>query len=350
MARGGVTFTEVDEAARYLQGVGQNPTVDSIRQRLGTGSRTTLAEHLKRWKALQADGEGRLPQPLIGLVSGLWESLQSLAEQRIQENQFIAHQEVVQLKSQLQATQQIEIKLNQERHQLQETLDTEQRAKSALALQLQTQEKTHDKLNTAHQSMLQQLDAAKQENQKLHNLAAQIQANLEHYQQAIQQQQLEQNLAKEKQYAAYNQELVQLKALLNETNARFNQHDKMLVTSQLQLQQTQKNYEALTKRHEKLLTQHQETEHANIKLEAHTGLQQKQIEKLETELLTTQQLSQSLNQQIAVYADQLKRAEMELTQAHDKIEALRHEKLFLTQEKGQADGALRQLQMNRKAV
>ena len=76
MGRGGVTFTEVDEAARYLQGLGRNPTVDAIRERLGTGSNTTLAEHLRRWKALQMDGEGKLPQPLLELVSGLWESLQ----------------------------------------------------------------------------------------------------------------------------------------------------------------------------------------------------------------------------------------------------------------------------------
>lgn len=45
MTRAGVTFTEVEEAAQYLQGLGKNPTVDAIRERLGTGSRTTLAEH-----------------------------------------------------------------------------------------------------------------------------------------------------------------------------------------------------------------------------------------------------------------------------------------------------------------
>ncbi len=42
MARGGVTFTEVNVAAQYLQGLGKNPTVDAIREHLGTGSRTTL--------------------------------------------------------------------------------------------------------------------------------------------------------------------------------------------------------------------------------------------------------------------------------------------------------------------
>jgi chromosome segregation ATPase len=203
MARGGVTFTEVDEAARYLQGVGRAATVDAIRERLGTGSRTTLAEHLKRWKALQADGQGRLPQPLVSLVSGLWDSLQSLAEQRIQENQSIAHQEVSSLKSQLHTAQQIENKLGQERHQLQE---------------------------------------------------------------------------------------------------------------------------------------------------AHANLQQKQIEKLNSELLVAQQLTQSFSHKIAVYIDQLQRAKTESEQANDKIETLRQEKLFLSQEKAHAEGILRQLQSGNEAA
>src|SRR3990167_1285371 len=113
MSRGGITFTEVEEAARYLQGLGRNPTVDAIRERLGTGSRTTLAEHLKRWKAMQVDGEGRIPQPLLALVAGLWDGLQALANQKIQETQFTAEQEADSLKSQLNTAQQTENQLNQ---------------------------------------------------------------------------------------------------------------------------------------------------------------------------------------------------------------------------------------------
>lgn len=170
MARGGVTFTEVDEAARYLQGMGRHPTVDAIREKLGTGSRTTLAEHLKRWKSLQTDQQGHLPQPLLALVTGLWDSLQALALQRVQENQIIAQQEISTLKSQLQATGQSEIQLRQEFHNLQEAYDAEQRAKLALMAQLQTDEKSHDKVSALHQSVLQQLDSSKQENQRLHKL------------------------------------------------------------------------------------------------------------------------------------------------------------------------------------
>src|SRR3990172_5325162 len=67
MARGGITFIDVDKAARYLQGQGRNPTVDAIREHLGTGSRTTLAEHLRQWKAAQVEGLEIAAEILTGL-------------------------------------------------------------------------------------------------------------------------------------------------------------------------------------------------------------------------------------------------------------------------------------------
>jgi predicted nucleic acid-binding Zn-ribbon protein len=51
-----------------------------------------------------------------------------------------------------------------------------------------------------------------------------------------------------------------------------------------------------------------------------------------------------LQQKMAVITDQLQRAQNDLGQANDKIEALRQEKQFLVQEKSQIDGTLKQLQ------
>jgi hypothetical protein len=350
MARGGVTFAEVEEVARYLQGLGRNPTVDAIRERLGTGSRTTLAEHLKRWKSMQADGEGHLPQPLLALVTGLWDGLQSLATQRIQESQSIAHEEVTILKSQLQVVQQAEIQRNQTLHHLQEQLDAEKRAKSGLETQLQTIEKAYDKLNASHQFALQQFDNAKQENQRLHQLASQIQANLEHYQQAVQQQQLEQNLAKEKQHAMYAQELAQQKMLLDNINIRFHESEKMLASVQSQLEQKQKSHEELINRYEIVVAKNQEIERAFMQLTAEADLQKKYAEKNECDLLAERNLHSQLQQRALILTEQLQRAQSDLQRAEDKIETLRQDKLFLAQEKAQIEGALKQLQKNKETA
>jgi len=341
MARGGVTFTDVDEAARYLQGLGRNPTVDAVRGHLGTGSHTTIGEHLKRWKSMQIDGEGKLPQPILELVSGLWESLQSQAQKLGQEQREVFNQEVSTFKAQLQTAAQIEKQLNQKLHQLQESFDTEQHLKAALEKELQATEKARDKLDILHQAALKQIEDAKNENKRLHQLTEQIQANLEHYQQAIQQQQLEQNLEKEQQQAAYAQELSRLNTLLKEAET----HKKVLAENQFKLEQAQSDYEELKQHNEKLTDKLQAVEPLLIQSQMAEKNQQQQIEKSNQELLAERQLSQSLNQKVAVLTDKLQRAQEDLSQAENKISALRQEKMFLVQEKAELDGAFKQLQL-----
>lgn len=344
MARGGVTFTEVDNAARFLQGQGKNPTVDAIRERLGTGSRTTLAEHLKRWKSLHADGEGKLPQPLLSLVSGLWDSLQSQAEKRIEENRSVSFEEIVVLKSQLQTALQGEAALKQGCHQLQENLDVEKRNFSIINHEYQTILKAYDKLHVSYQSALQQLENSKEENKRLHQLTQKIQANLEHYQQSIEQKQLQQKLEQEKQHALTSHEVLQLKLALEESNTRFHQSDRVLVEKEIALRQLQETHEQLTKSQQKLSEKFEETKQKNIQLQTENNLHQRQIDKMNTESLEIKALMQLQQEQIAVTANQLKNAQISLQQAENKIEQLRNEKLFLAQEKSNFEGALKQLQ------
>jgi hypothetical protein len=83
MARIGITSLDVEKAALQLQGQGKLPTIDRVRELLSTGSKTTITEHLKRWKAKQIDSQGKLPQELSALVIGLWKRLQAQADERI---------------------------------------------------------------------------------------------------------------------------------------------------------------------------------------------------------------------------------------------------------------------------
>lgn len=344
MARGGVTFTEVEKAAQYLQGSGRNPTVDSVREYLGTGSRTTLAEHLKRWKAINTNVEGRIPQPLLALVTGLWDSLQSQADQRVQEEKTAFNQEISVLKDQLQASIQNKNRSNQELHKLQEMLDAEQRLKSGLATDLQASEKALDKLNMLHQTAIKQVEDAKIENQRLHKLATQIQTNLEHYQQSIQQQQLEQKLEKEKEHAAYAQELFQLKGNFDKIKENYGASEKELKSTQLQLQQLQSEYESINNRHEKLIEKNKTLEIELIQLQERQKAREKDLAEAKESFVKEQQLTQSLSQQVAVLSERSQRIQNDLDQAEDKINKLRDEKMFLVQEKAQLDGAFKQLQ------
>ncbi|GGZ80154.1 DNA-binding protein [Paraglaciecola sp. Hal342] len=51
MARAGVTYHDIAKAAEAIKTHGQEPTVDRVREHLGTGSKSTIAPLLKRWRS-----------------------------------------------------------------------------------------------------------------------------------------------------------------------------------------------------------------------------------------------------------------------------------------------------------
>lgn len=59
MGRIGITYSDVARAADELKEKEQNPTVDAVRAVLGTGSKSTIVPHLRRWRIKQENGEDR---------------------------------------------------------------------------------------------------------------------------------------------------------------------------------------------------------------------------------------------------------------------------------------------------
>lgn len=49
MARPGVEYEQIERVARKLLSQGQHPSVQKVRNELGTGSNSTIAKHLKTW-------------------------------------------------------------------------------------------------------------------------------------------------------------------------------------------------------------------------------------------------------------------------------------------------------------
>jgi chromosome segregation ATPase len=88
MARLGINYSDVAAAAVKLTGEAKNVTVDSVRQVLGTGSKSTIAPLLKRWRAAHEDDThivpSGLPTHLLEAVTALNERIQADAGRRIQ--------------------------------------------------------------------------------------------------------------------------------------------------------------------------------------------------------------------------------------------------------------------------
>ena len=57
MARQGITYDQVATAANALTGEGTRPTIQNIREHLGTGSPNTIHRHLSNWRAAQVPAE-----------------------------------------------------------------------------------------------------------------------------------------------------------------------------------------------------------------------------------------------------------------------------------------------------
>ena len=214
MARIGVTYLDIEKAALQLQGQGNLPTIDRIRHLLGTGSKTTITEHFKRWKAQQADGQGKLPQELSALVTGLWERLQAQAEQRISEIQSSHDEQIKRLQQSLEQMQKESHVLKQQLHQVVEDSIQKAEKKQAVDQLLQGLQQAHIQLESRYQTSLQQIGDLKADNARLCHMAHQIQTNLEHYQQAMQLLRAEQSLETEKREASFQVTIQELKHAL----------------------------------------------------------------------------------------------------------------------------------------
>ncbi|MDR3369688.1 DNA-binding protein [Rhodoferax sp.] len=76
MARAGILYSHVAKAATALAAAGTNPTVDTVRAALGdTGSKSTIAPLLKRWKA---EHESQAVAASTGLPTDLLEAVQAV--------------------------------------------------------------------------------------------------------------------------------------------------------------------------------------------------------------------------------------------------------------------------------
>ncbi|WP_404297568.1 DNA-binding protein [Halomonas sp.] len=90
MARSGVQFEDVQRAIDDLMARGESPSVQKVREVLGTGSFTTISDHLREWRTRREENRDvppprGMPGVLQELAEGLWHKAQESA------NETLAH-------------------------------------------------------------------------------------------------------------------------------------------------------------------------------------------------------------------------------------------------------------------
>ena len=72
MARPGITYQQVETIADQMIGNGEKPTIQTVRDALGTGSLNTIHRHLTAWRSAQPPVErqaARLPDELAATLA-----------------------------------------------------------------------------------------------------------------------------------------------------------------------------------------------------------------------------------------------------------------------------------------
>ena len=100
MARSGIRYEEVQDAAEALLGRGLNPTIQRVRELLGTGSNTTISEHLKHWQQQLAEAPKvilppSIPEAVAAALDAFWKIAVQHAEAAFEEQRAATAQAVV---------------------------------------------------------------------------------------------------------------------------------------------------------------------------------------------------------------------------------------------------------------
>ena len=344
MARPGVTYTDIAKAANHVQAKGQNPTVDRVLAFLGTGSKSTISPLLKEWKqkqvhASESDTEG-LPSGLVMAMKDIYDKTRIEADDRINEHQAKADQQIQALREELlEAKKYIQI-LKTENKDTQEALheaieDNEELKekhfkKDAKIAQLQAEKKAQALgINELHETIKEQkieiYNSRKQLDHYQTSIAAERKRERAQLQDQLTQQSKQLNiLQKEKvQLQNSNSDLLSLlesqREAANELKDKYNQaytaeqsHAKELLTIKKQLNEaveTKERSSAVVISLEKRL---QQIEKANLQLETKlesTSLQKNKYEQ-KAEVLAIEKIE--VIQEKAVLEGQLKQLQKAL--------------------------------------
>ncbi len=349
MARPGVTYLDVSNAAQQLVAAGRAPTIETIRIALGTGSNSTLGVHLKTWKSKQDQTQQiaikeNIPEELISALKGVWDRVMNQSEDRIQAIEQETQQELIQLKQEMQRLQKDNAHWQQQYQQVKQERDSFAHEKSAVEQLL-----TNVKIEIA--TLSEKLVGTEQQNHEkrarideLHRQNQQIQTNLEYYRNAS----LEQRLADQHRYEEQQKQL-------EHTIQKINQELEKIKREKLEFQQQHQQFifenTNLKTQLDKLNTQHESltTHLAEILSELAKKTQgqqhwQEQFELLQAKYDTQNESLFNIKTQQATLFQQSETNRSEINELREQNKLLAHEKWILGQEKAQLYGQLKQLE------
>jgi chromosome segregation ATPase len=157
MARLGVDYETIKQAAVKLLSQGAAPSVQKIRELLGTGSNTTIAEHLKVWRDEYAKRTihhlpANMPKELISTFEVLWQTAMEQAHNQLSEYKQALESERGILLQKDRDTEQSIKEMGQKIFDLSATVEQEMANKQKLRVELAV---TNDRLSKQTEEIIQ---------------------------------------------------------------------------------------------------------------------------------------------------------------------------------------------------
>ncbi|AUM11028.1 DNA-binding protein [Ketobacter alkanivorans] len=346
MARAGVTYIDIAKAAEAIKSHGQEPTVDRIRERLGTGSKSTIAPLLKRWRShnTEATDISGLPNDLVEVVKSLHERVQQVANHKIEQarKEYQAANENLQAEltearntiTQLTARQQ---DLEQQNKGLIDEKTELYKALEDTRINLVKAESQRDEALTRVAELKAAVSDLKQENRDIRN-------HFEHYQQRT----AEDRQHEREQFRAANQQLQSQVHSLSNQLAQSESHLSELLKANTQLQTmidglNESNHALQLELNQKNETMKSLNHNLEATLAEHQTSSRQNDELREKIAALTSRLS-AADKENYLLAQALEKAEAELGSTKDKVAFLAEENKVILQEKAVIQGQFKQLQ------
>ncbi|MBA3660631.1 MAG: DNA-binding protein [Gammaproteobacteria bacterium] len=345
MARPGVTFNDVAEAANQLIGQGKNPTIEQIRLILGTGSSTTIANHVREWKENQSNisllaSKENLPEELIALMKGLWQRVLGHAEDAIAAIQQTADVTIADLQA---AAEQLDHENKQSRKQYHEVCqerDALTQTKSELEKIVTQHQKEIASIAATNSALVDQVEEKQIRITELGRLHKIAQENLEHFREATRTQ-------KAQDEERYRQQIQTaegtIKTIQQECNAL---RDKNInLQNLIENERNEKNHlqiihDGLVKKLEQVGQQCSAVQKELDKTTHSLTVLQEQYNASEKKLEEFRDSANQLQSQIYMLTERHESIKIESNSLKNKTETLTQEKLKLIQEKAQLQGQL----------
>ncbi|MGV8892544.1 MAG: DNA-binding protein [Burkholderiaceae bacterium] len=345
MARPGITYAEVEQAAALLVADDKNPTVDAVRAALGgTGSKSTLAPLLKRWKnahreQAQAQQEG-LPAELLDVVKGLHTHLQEEADLQVQAAQAAAAAIVAECRQQLEVANAATADLASKREVLERDLALEKASREQLEASNHALQLACATAEAQSAGLKQRLTDRQTEIENVNRQLGQSRTQFEHYQEAVATQRATERQEAQQRTNQLEQDLDMLRRSLTELQKTLAQRETQLEQIAVQNNRLENDLGVLRQIHQTVLAERQQ-------LSQEVATQSVVCSELRVQLkAVSQTLTEAITEarsELAVLHHQAPQLQARLRILENSAEALQQENQLLMQDKARLEGRLEQL-------